>query len=68
MARLSSPSPGEVTNADLGPEHWPFLDDEQLLLCSWHQRQIAQGQHLSHRCSSWRPPQHQQQGWAPELG
>jgi hypothetical protein len=44
------------------------LDDEQLLLCGWHQRQNAQGQHLSHRCSSWRPPQHQQQGWAPEMG
>ena len=68
MARRSSASPRELATADHAPEHWPFLDDEQLLLCGWHQRQIAQGQHLSHRCRSWRPPQHQQQGWAPELG
>jgi len=69
MARRSSASPRELATADHAPEHWPFLDDEQLqrsrgrrfclscqwfqhhpgpscvplLLCGWHQRQIAQG-------------------------
>ena len=93
--RSRSSSPAATTASDDGgPDHWPYLDEEQLqrsrgrrfclscqwfahhpgsscvplLLCGWHQRQIVQGQHLSHRCASWREPLQQQQGWAPELG
>ena len=49
-------------------QHHPGPSCIPLLLCGWHQRQIAQGQHLSHRCPSWREPLQHQQGWEPELG
>ena len=37
--------------------HGPMIRRSSVSPGSWHQRQIAQGQHLSHRCRSWRPPE-----------
>jgi len=68
--RYSSAVPTSAPTDLSGPEHWPFLDHEQLqrsrgrrfcLSCQWFQ-------HLSHRCPSWRELLQHQQGWAPELG
>jgi hypothetical protein len=37
-----------------------------LLACHLHQGLIAQGEHLTHRCSGWTEDLHRQRGWTPE--
>ena len=47
--------------------HHPGPSGISLLTCLLHQGLIAQGEHLSHRCSGWTEELHRQRGWAPEV-
>ena len=47
--------------------HHPGPNGIPLLTCQLHQGLIAQGEHLSHRCSGWSEDLHRQRGWAPEV-
>ena len=47
--------------------HHPGPKGLPLLTCQLHLGQIAQGEHLSHRCSGWTQELHRQRGWAPEV-
>jgi len=47
--------------------HHPGPSGISLLTCHLHQGLIAQGEHLSHRCSGWTEELHRQRGWAPEV-
>ena len=47
--------------------HHPEPNGIPLLTCHLHQGLIAQGEHLSHRCSGWSEDLHRQRGWAPEV-
>ena len=47
--------------------HHPGPNSIPLLTCHLHQGLIAQGEHLTHRCSGWTEDLHRHRGWAPEV-
>ncbi len=47
--------------------HHPGPECIPLLTCHLHQGLIAQGEHLTHRCTGWSEDLHRQRGWAPEV-
>ena len=47
--------------------HHPGPNGIPLLTCQRHRGLIADGAHLTHRCSSWTEDLHRQRGWAPEV-
>jgi hypothetical protein len=47
--------------------HHPGPNCIPLLTCQLHQRLIAHGEHLTHRCNSWTKDLHRQRGWGPEV-
>ena len=47
--------------------HHPGPSGIPLLTCQRHRGLIADGAHLTHRCSSWTEDLHRQRGWAPEV-
>jgi hypothetical protein len=48
--------------------HHPGPSGIPLLTCQRHRGLIADGAHLTHRCSGWTEDLHRQRGWAPEVG
>ncbi|CAK6698965.1 galactose oxidase [Synechococcus sp. CBW1107] len=46
--------------------HHPHVNCIPLLTCQLHQGLLAQGEHLTHRCTGWTDDLVRQRGWAPE--